>query len=375
MASGLRWALVVLLGLHGLVHLMGAAKGLGIAEVPQLTQPISRTSGLGWLAAGIAVLLTAALLAGPSGVWVWTAPVAAVISQAMIVSAWSDAKYGTIVNVVLIVAAAWAFVSEGPWSLRAEYRREVVARTASAWPERLVTEAEADRLPEPIRRYLRSAGAVGRPVPEHVYARWRGRIRSGPTDPWMSFEAEQHNFTGEPARLFMMKAKRSGVPVDVLHVFAHGEASMRARALSLVTVVSGAGGPFDQAETVTLLNDFCLLAPGALVDSSFRWEEIDGRSARATYTLGAHTARAVVVVDDAGDLVDFVSDDRLALGADGEQLTRMRWSTPILSHQSIGGSRTILRGEGRWHAPEGEYAYVELDLLDLVREPPGRDAG
>jgi hypothetical protein len=327
------------------------------------------------LAAGIGVLLTAALLAGSSGAWVWTAPVAAVISQAMIVSAWDDAKYGTIVNVVLVVVAAWGLVSEGPWSLRAEYHREVAARTAAAWPERIVTDADVDRLPEPIRRYLRAAGAAGRPIPQHVHATWRGRIRNGPADPWMSFDAEQHNFTSEPARLFMMKAKRSGVPVDVLHVFAHGAASMRARALSLFTVASGAGRAFDQAETVTLLNDFCLLAPGALVDSAFRWEAIDGRSARVAYTLGAHTVRAVVMVNDSGDLVDFVSDDRLAMGSDGEQLTPIRWSTPIFSHQSIRGTRAMLHGEGRWHAPEGEYAYIELDLLDLVREPPAEVSG
>jgi hypothetical protein len=140
-------------------------------------------------------------------------------------------------------------------------------------------------------------------------------------------------------------------------------------------VASDAGRAFDQAETVTLLNDFCLLAPGALVGSAFRWEDIDARSARVTYTLGAHTVRAIVTVNDGGDLVDFVSDDRLAMGADGEQLTPMRWSTPIPSHQSIRGTRTLLRGEGRWHPPEGEYAYIELDLLDLVREPPAEVSG
>src|SRR5690606_12560020 len=136
MAGSLKWVLVGVLSLHGLIHFVGAAKGFGLAEVPQLVQPISRTSARGWLAAGIAVLLAAALVAGGSGAgaWVWTAPVAAVMSQAMIVSSWNDAKWGTIVNVVLLVAAAWAFVFEGPRSLRAEYRREVAARTAAAWP-------------------------------------------------------------------------------------------------------------------------------------------------------------------------------------------------------------------------------------------------
>jgi hypothetical protein len=234
-----------------------------------------------------------------------------------------------------------------------------------------VKPSDVERLPEPVRRYLHAADVIGRPLPQHVRATWRGRIRSGPDAPWMPFEAEQHNFTREPARLFMMKARRAGLPVDVLHVFARGEATMRARALSVLTVASGGGADFTRAETVTLLNDFCLLAPGALVDAAFRWEAIDSRSARVTYSLGVHTVSAVVLVNESGDLVDFVSDDRSGTSPDGQQLIRQRWSTPIRSHQTIHGTRAMLRGEGRWHTAAGDYAYIELDLLDLVQEPRG----
>ena len=48
----LRWALIGLLILHGLIHLMGFAKAFGYAELPQLTQPISRDWGVVWLLAG-----------------------------------------------------------------------------------------------------------------------------------------------------------------------------------------------------------------------------------------------------------------------------------------------------------------------------------
>ena len=118
MANSLRLVLAVLLALHGLVHFLGVAKGFGLAEVPQLTQPISRLGGVGWLAAGLAMLLTAGLLGASSPTWLWVAPVAAVLSQAMIVSSWNDAKFGTVFNVLLVVAAASAFATEGPGNVR-----------------------------------------------------------------------------------------------------------------------------------------------------------------------------------------------------------------------------------------------------------------
>jgi len=134
MADNLRWGLAAVLALHGLVHFLGVAKGFGLAEVRQLTEPISRLGGVGWLAAGLAMLLTAGLLGASSPTWLWVAPVAAVLSQAMIVSSWSDAKAGTLFNVLLVVAAAWAFATEGPWNVRAQHRDGVDGPVAEAQP-------------------------------------------------------------------------------------------------------------------------------------------------------------------------------------------------------------------------------------------------
>ena len=53
---------------HGLIHLLGFAKGCGLAEVPQLTRAISRPEGLRWLlAALLCVAAAVALFAWPSG--------------------------------------------------------------------------------------------------------------------------------------------------------------------------------------------------------------------------------------------------------------------------------------------------------------------
>ncbi len=41
--------MISLLALHGLIHLLGAFKGLQWAEIPALTLPISRLKGIFWL--------------------------------------------------------------------------------------------------------------------------------------------------------------------------------------------------------------------------------------------------------------------------------------------------------------------------------------
>ena len=55
----MRWIVVGLLAVHGLIHLMGFAKAFGYAELPQLTKPISSEMGVAWLAAGLLVIASA----------------------------------------------------------------------------------------------------------------------------------------------------------------------------------------------------------------------------------------------------------------------------------------------------------------------------
>jgi hypothetical protein len=361
----MRWAFFALILAHGLIHFIGLAKAFGLAEVPQLTEPISRGMGVAWLAAGLALLATAGLLIWTPRVW-WAVGLGSVLlSEIVIISSWGDAKFGTIANVVLLIGVAYGFVSRGPLSFRAEYRREVRQRLVQAVSPSLVTEADLTRLPETVQRYLRVTGTVGQPRVHHVRVAWRGRIRATPNDPWMAFTAEQHNFIAEPARFFLMDARKSGLPVDVFHAFRGRSASMRVRLLSVVSLVDASGPDLDRAETVTIFNDLCLLAPAALIDPAIRWQPIDARSVRAEYTVGSNTISAVLLFDDAGELVDFVSDDRLAASPDGRHLTRQRWSTPVGRYQAFGPRRVSTHGEGRWHAPQGEFVYIELELLEL----------
>jgi len=375
----MRWVFAGLIVIHGLIHFMGFAKAFGLAAMPQLTQPISRVMGAAWLAAGLAMLVTSALFLMASRSW-WAVGFAAVLlSQFVIVSAWGDARFGTLANILVLALVVHGFASRGPMSFHASYlrrvRERIAAPTAIARPgERapvaganlsLVTEADLASLPQPVQRYLRLAGAVGRPRVHHFRALWRGRIRATANDPWMAFTAEQHNFVREPSRFFLMQATRRGLPVDVFHAFQDGAATMRVRLLSLFPMVDQRGPDFDRAETVTLFNDLCILAPGALLDAAIRWKPIDDRSARAHYTAGRYTISAELFFNAAGELVDFVSDDRLATSPDGKGLTKQRWSTPVREYRSFGPWRVASRGEGQWHAPDGKYAYIELELLDL----------
>lgn len=360
----MRAAFLFVVVVHGLIHALGFAKAFGFAELPQLTQPVSRPWGVTWLVAGALTLAAAALLL-LSPRWWWAAGALAVlVSQVVILSSWKDAKFGTLANLLLLLGVAYGFAARGPWSLRAEFERDLALAT-KARADHVLTEADLAPLPEPVRRYVRGAGVVGQPRVHSFHARWRGRIRGGPGEPWMAFTAEQLNTLDTPRRFFFMDAVMKGLPVDVLHAFDERGATMRVRLLSLKTMVDAGGEVLTRSETVTLFNDLCIFAPGELVRRAIAWEAADAHSARARYTQGPNTISATLLFDDAANLVDFVSDDRNP-SPDGRGGGPVRWTTPVRDYARVGPLRVPRHAETRWHPASGAWTYGEFTLTDLA---------
>jgi hypothetical protein len=163
-----------------------------------------------------------------------------------------------------------------------------------------------------------------------------------------------------------MDATMYGLPVQAYHHYTAEGATFRVRLLGLFDLIDARGPELTRAETVTVLNDMCLLAPGSLVDGALRWEPLDALHARVRLRAGANEVSAKLVFDDTGELVDFVSDDRLRASRDGKSFTAQRFSTPVRDYRAYGPLRLMRVGEARWHAPppEGEFSYGEFDLLD-----------
>ena len=283
---------------------------------------------------------------------------------------------GAAIAVVLLGVAAYVLVSRGPLGLRGEFRRRIagVASGASAsTPTPVVTEADLGHLPAPVATYVRRSGAVGRPRVTCMHAVMHGRIRSGPDAPWMPFAAEQVNsFAGRWQRLFFMNATMRGLPVDVLHVYDGGHASMRARVCSLIPVVDASGTDMSRAERVTVVNDICVLAPGVLPFADAVWEDVDARHTRVAFHIDGQDVHVELAFGQDGDLVDFVSDDRLRADDRGTSFARQRWSTPISRMAEQRGYMLASQGEARWHAPEpeGDFAYLEfmIDTIDYTAD-------
>lgn len=154
----MRIAFAVVIGLHGLIHLLGAAKGFGWAAVPQLRTPISPGGGALWLLTAILLVGTATSVALGVQRWWWLGLPALLLSQTLVVMTWSDAKFGTLANIVLAIPLLLLAVDRRPSSFRSQFARDrdaLLARPVQSAP--LVSEADLVTLPPLMRRRGRAA--------------------------------------------------------------------------------------------------------------------------------------------------------------------------------------------------------------------------
>jgi hypothetical protein len=192
-----------------------------------------------------------------------------------------------------------------------------------------------------------------------------GDFRNGLDSRWMRFRSEQLNVFEDPGRAFLMRASMFGLPMEGLHVFRDGTATMQIKVASLVQVVDAKGPKMNQGETVTLFNDLCLMAPARLVDTQrIQWEAAGPLQARAKFTNRGVTIGALLSFGESGQLTDFLSNDRF-LSADGKAYTSYPWSTPVRDYRSFDGRMVPSYGEAVWHTPEGELSYGRFTLVGI----------
>jgi hypothetical protein len=355
----LRYFFAFVLFMHGIIHFMGFSKAFGYGKFTQLSLEISKTAGVFWIITALLFIGSTIFFLMKVQWWWMVAIIAITLSQVLIFTDWQDAKYGTIANAIILLAVVMSF---GEWNFSRSYRADVqqeLKRTRTLQPE-LLTEEDIVILPVLIQNYLRYVGVVDQPKVHNMKVVFEGEMRQKGKD-WFHFTSDQFNFFDVFTRLFFMEANMYGMKVPGYHRYKDGKGTMDIRLFGLVPVNKTKGAELNQAETVTMFNDMCLLAPATLIDKRIQWQPVDNSSVKATFTVNEITISAILHFNSKGQLVNFVSDDRYILPGG----MRYRFSTPVRAYKNINGYNLNSEGEAVWQYPEGEFTYGKIRIIDV----------
>ena len=358
----MRIIFLVIVLLHGLIHALGFVKAFAFKEVKELTLPISKPLGLLWLSATILFLIYGMLqFANAKYAWV-VGIVAVVVSQILVILFWKDALFGTIPNLVVLLVS---LVSLGSFLLHHEFSSRVKFDFSenNTLATDIITENDISHLPVIVRKYLHYTRSVGKPKVRNFRAEFVGGMRAKPGDKYMKLQSVQYNFYQKPSRYFYMSASKMGLPATGLHLYQNETATFVVRLLNWFKVVDARGEQLNQAETVTLFNDMCFIAPATLIDKRITWETLDQTSVKGIFKNGRILIRAVLYFNEKGELVNFISNDRYE--TDGKKYVNYPWATPVEDYRMISGYLLPSKAKLIYQRPGGDFCYGELEYKSV----------
>lgn len=284
---------------------------------------------------------------------------AIIISQIVIIASWPDAKFGTIANIIILTAAIFAW---GSYHFENTFKKDVAAnlQLSNALQNEMIVETDLLLLPLPVQRYLKYVGVPNTAKLKNIHIVFEGQMRDK-GKAFFSFTAEQYNFFDDPARLFFMKAKMFGAMVPGYHRYRNATATMNIRLFGLFPVIKKSGKEMNTAQTVTLFNDMCLLAPASLINPNIKWQTVDDNTVKAVFTNKGISISATLYFNSKGQLINFISNDRIAVS----DMKSYPFSTPVHAYKNINGFNLMSEADAVWHYPEGEFTYGKFRLKDI----------
>lgn len=238
---------------------------------------------------------------------------------------------------------------------------------AQAAEPAILTEAEIANLPEPVQRWLRYSGVVGRPRPATVRLKYDGDFRLSEEQAWMPYSSQTYYTTNPPALLWTVRMQMFRVvPIAGRDRYTGGEGSIAMRLLSLIPVADKSGGGLNQGALLRYLGETCWFPAGA-VAPYITWAPRDSDSAVATMSYGGVTASATFVFDDEGRTVSIeaqrYNDARGGLES---------WTNPITAYGEFDGVRVPVAGEGVWNYATGDFSYIRWHVTNIEYDRPER---
>ncbi|MDC6390725.1 hypothetical protein PP182_18710 [Maribacter sp. PR1] len=357
----MRIALIVLMGIHGIIHLFGFLKAFGFSEFNAISSPISKTSGAIWLLTAFLFGITVFLLILQSYYWWISGFLAVIISQFLIFNYWSDAKFGTIANLIILAAVVIAFATIG---FQKKVTQEQIALfEASRLGGKVVTEASIDGLPAIVQKWLIHSGVVGKkPISNvHVVQELQLKLKRDQKT-WNDGSAEQYFTVHPPAFVWNINTEmNSALSVVGRDKFVNGQGAMTIKLLSLITVANANKSEKVNQATLQRFLAEMVWFPTASLSNYITWEPVDENSAKATMEVNGTKGHGIFHFDDTGNFLKFTANRY----KDEKDEAPTLWTVSALKTEEINGIKIPVELQADWQLDDGKWTWLKLTIKEI----------
>jgi hypothetical protein len=253
------------------------------------------------------------------------------------------------------------------------FQRKVRADVARMFAEMqventgLVEEAMLEGIPEPVQRYLRYAGIIGKPFINSVRLKQIGKFRQGNDQPWMDITADEYYTVNPPGLVWNATFRIAGLPlIKGYDRYYHARGNMQGLIAAMFPIFNVRGEQLTQGTMLRYLNEMTWF-PSAFLSDHITWAERDENSVDVTFHDGGKSVTATLFIDPQGRLVNFVAQ---RYREENGQFYLNTWETPFDEYGEMARLRLPVGGRATWKLPEGDLSYAQLRLIEIEYNVP-----
>ncbi|EZH74291.1 hypothetical protein ATO12_15610 [Aquimarina atlantica] len=355
----MRIVFILLIAAHGFTHLFGFLKAFEIAEFNTINQPISKASGLFWLLTFLLFAITIIMVLIRSEYFWVCGLLALIISQILIFMYWSDAKFGTIVNLIILLVILVAY-SDYSFKNTIEKERKALFKNSKNTNQKIILKDDISDLPEIVQKWLIHSGVIGKPKTTNLCLTQELQLKLKPEQTkWNKGTAEQYFTIQPPAFNWNINTKMNSIlGVTGRDKFVDGKGEIVIKLLSIIAVADEKNNEkIDQAALQRYLAEIVWF-PSASLSPYIEWESLDSNAAKATMQYKGTKGSGVFYFDENGQFKKFVAFRY----KEANDVKPKKWTVTATKTEERNGIKIPVECEVSWHLDTKQWTWLKLKI-------------
>ena len=358
----MRIALLILIGLHGSIHALGFLNTLGFSELIDINKPISKLSGLFWLVTFIMFIIVAILYTLRVSIWWFFGLVSVLVSQILIFNHWTDTKYGTIANLIILIAVILAYFNYR-FEDRIRQERAKLFEKSLKYDGEILSPEDITSLPEAVQRWLIYSNVIGKPKVSNVFLTQDLQLKLKPEQKeWNNGIAEQYFTIQPPAFNWDINTQMNPLMnVTGRDKFEDGKAEMLIKLFAFIPVADVKNNEKVNQSALQRYLAEIIWFPSASLNEYLIWEEIDEHSAKATLEHNGTKGSGIFYFNEMGQFEKFVA----MRFKDSDDIEPMEWIVIANKTEERNGIKIPTECEATWNLESGSWTWLKLKIKHI----------
>lgn len=268
-----------------------------------------------------------------------------------------------IISVIIIIIVGLTLYVSYSFNQMTDNETKNIISSVSLKEPSIIKEQDIINLPQPVQKWLRSSGVIGREEIKLTYVKQKALMKLKPEQTkWYSAKAIQYITTQKPAFIWTVDMNMMPlIKIKGRDKSVEGKGEMLIKLNSLINVVNEKGEKLDEGALQRYLAEI-VWSPSSVISPLIEWEEIDSLSAKAIINYKGTVASGTFYFNEKGDFIKFTT---MRYKDNIPKSKRYPWVITVQEYKTFEGIRVPSKTKVTWELDKADWTWLILEIKDI----------